>query len=132
MDGACGMGTGEGVANGEAEHRKKGFRPTHSFMRVRLEFARPVASFNVTIFKTVINASIKALAGTVGGALHDVDVLSYEETARTAVLRMTQRSATLVQSALCLTASHDGMGCRIAVVDGPTPFLMALASERFF
>ena len=134
---------GRGGALGETDtHRKKTFRPEHVYLRVRVEFARPVASFSAVIFKTVLNNCVSALAGTVGNALHGIDVLSYDEEGdtmvaggyggRNAVLRVERRSSELVQAALAMCARHEGVACRISVVGGPSPFLMALASPRFF
>ena len=131
------------------EHCKKTLRPEYMYLRVRLEFARPVASFSVAIFKTVLHNCVTALAGTVGSALHDIDVLSYRDGAgnadrhmassgsgadaegREAVLRVKTCSAELVQAAFTMCVCQNGVPCRIAVVGGPTPFLMALASPRF-
>eukprot|EP00899_Mesostigma_viride_P006056 jgi/Mesvir1/15451/Mv06631-RA.1 len=78
-------------------------------------------------FLEVLRLAMKQLFGVVGGAL-DFDVMAYEPSSQSAIIKVPKSDATRVWAAAAMVGKHRDQECRLQVLQ-VSPFLLALATN---
>uniref|UniRef100_A0A8D0GIK1 Ribonuclease P/MRP subunit p14 n=1 Tax=Sphenodon punctatus TaxID=8508 RepID=A0A8D0GIK1_SPHPU len=121
--------TDTGKGSTPAAYERIVFKTTspHHYMKVRLEFQEAGVRLNAAHFKQLVVSALKELHGEFGAAL-PVDVLTYEETSLSAILRVSSSGLVKLWSALTLLGSYQNRKCAFKVIQ-TSPFLLALSGN---
>uniref|UniRef100_A0AAY4BYC9 Uncharacterized protein n=1 Tax=Denticeps clupeoides TaxID=299321 RepID=A0AAY4BYC9_9TELE len=99
----------------------------HHYMKIGLVLESGERNIGAVQFKQLIVSAVRDLYGEVGGAFN-FDVLCYDESALTAVLRVYNSGLVKLWSALTLLGSYKNKLCAVRVMQ-VSPFLLALSGN---
>ncbi|KAI1890367.1 hypothetical protein AGOR_G00153000 [Albula goreensis] len=99
----------------------------YHYMKIHLILDNKVVKLNAAQFKQLIVNALKELYGEIGAAF-PFDVLKYEESTLTAILRVYNSGLVKLWSALTLLGSCSGEPCAVRVAQ-VSPYLLALSGN---
>ncbi|XP_051980029.1 ribonuclease P protein subunit p14 isoform X2 [Xyrauchen texanus] len=99
----------------------------YHYMKISLVFENGSRSLTAAQFKQLIISGLKDLYGEVGAAF-PFDLLKFDQSALTAILRVYNRGLVKLWSALTLLGSYQNKACAFRVTQ-VSPFLLALSGN---
>lgn len=100
-------------------------KPEYCYLHIRLDFENDGPEISALNFKQIVLEAVTGLFGLTG-ASSLLDILKYEETDRSAVIRIYHRFLTQLWSSLSLYGNYKGVPCAFRVLQ-VSPHLMALS-----
>lgn len=99
----------------------------YHYMKINLVFENGAKSLSAEQFKQLIISGLKDLYGEVGAAF-PFDVLKFDQTELSAILRVYNSSLVKLWSAITLIGSYERVSCAFRVTQ-VSPFLLALSGN---
>lgn len=99
----------------------------YHYMKISLILENGNKSISAPQFKQLIISALKDLYGEIGAAF-PFDLLKFDESSRTAILRVYNRGLVKLWSALTLLGSFQEVACAFRVIQ-VSPFLLALSGN---
>ncbi|XP_072521857.1 ribonuclease P protein subunit p14 [Salminus brasiliensis] len=99
----------------------------YHYMKIYLVFENGSKSLSAEQFKQLIISGLKDLYGEIGAAF-PFDVLTFDQTELSAILRVYNRGLVKLWSAITLIGSYESVSCAFRVTQ-VSPFLLALSGN---
>eukprot|EP00742_Colponemidia_sp_Colp-10_P009564 GILJ01010441.1.p1 GENE.GILJ01010441.1~~GILJ01010441.1.p1 ORF type:complete len:129 (-),score=2.22 GILJ01010441.1:213-554(-) len=102
-------------------------RPRKHFLRIQIEFEKSQRiEVDARMCKLMLMAAVRSLFGQCGSAGCTIDVISFEELSRVAVVCVDSEYVVRFWNALTLMSEYDGRRCCVRVLQ-TAPFSTSLA-----
>ncbi|GJQ14281.1 hypothetical protein GpartN1_g6072.t1 [Galdieria partita] len=99
------------------------------FLLVQLVFEQPVASVQLFTFRTIVQHAVRQSFGTLAEAAIVLDIIRYNPTTATAILRTLDSDHSTLWCALALVTQYEQRKCYFRI-HAASPFLIALTAPR--